>query len=105
MDTMSLMIAVILMLLSSIYGQPLFVLGIAAVLVLSERNFSTFVLMAITVVAIFGLSDVLGQYIPYILLGVLLLGMVLGKPPQQQSQGMEGMAGLEGLYGPPQGYG
>ncbi|MDO8625456.1 MAG: hypothetical protein Q7R47_05215 [Candidatus Diapherotrites archaeon] len=103
MDTMTLMIAVVLMILSSIYGAPLFVIGIAAIVALSERNISTIALMTITVVAIYGLADVLSQYIPYILLGVLILGMLFGK--QQQPAGEGGMAGLEGLYGPPQGYG
>ncbi|MBS3061459.1 MAG: hypothetical protein J4215_02645 [Candidatus Diapherotrites archaeon] len=96
---MNLLIAVVLMLLGATYSEFWIVIGIAAIMVLTERNLSTFVMMTLAIVLIYGFKGVLSDYIPHILLGMIILALVFNKPAQQP-QGMD-MGGLEGLYGPP----
>ncbi|GEM_PF-6146250 len=99
MDTMSLLVGVVLMLLGATYGEFWIVIGIAAIVVLTDRTLGTLVLMGFSLFLIYGLKDVVQDYIPYILLGMIILGMLFAKQPEPQA-GM-GMGGLEGLYGPP----
>ncbi len=103
---MNLMIAIVLMLLGAMYSDFWIVIGIAMIMVLSERNLSTLVLMIAAVGIIYGFKPVLSEYIPYLLLGMIILGMLFGKQQQQPNpmdMGMGGMGGMEGLYGPPMG--
>jgi len=86
MDTFTLIIAIIFILLAFQFGQNWLVFGTAILLVLSLRSFSVAIVLVILIGILFAFnswSDV-KVLLPVILFGLVILAIIIGMRPQPQ---------------------
>lgn len=74
--------------------------GIAAIMVLTSRTWNSVVLFGITLVILVFFKDMVGEYWPFVLFGLIILALVLGgKQKEEQQDPYGGGGGMEGLFG------
>ena len=109
MDTITLTVALILMMLFMQFGQNWLVLGTVIVVILSARSLSTTLVLLLAVLIIYATKGATKEFWPLIIMGLIILALVLslkGKPQQPEYYGpdMGGLGGLGGLMGGGEGF-
>ncbi len=79
MDTFTFMVAVLLMMIAVQFNQNWMVFAIVAVMVLTMRSVSTTVLLVVSTVVLFLAKAYLKEYWPFVLFGLIILGLLIGK--------------------------
>ena len=82
MDTFTLMVAIILMMMFLQYGQNWLVLGTMIVVILSTRSPTTTIALIIAGILIYFTQDAAKGYWPLIIFGLVILALILGLKPK-----------------------
>lgn len=109
MDTLTLTVALILMMLFMQFDQNWLVLGTVIVVILSTRSLSTTSVLILGILIMYATKDTAKDFWPLIVMVLVILALVLalkGKPQQPEYYGpeMEGLGGLGGLMGGGEGF-
>lgn len=93
MDGFTFLIAIILMLIAVTYHQNWIIFGVIAIMILTQKNLTTLILMAIGGGALYFIS-ISGMDInaiwPFLVFGFIILALILGIGKKEQGAGMFG---------------
>jgi len=82
MDTFTLMVAIILMMMFLQFKQSWLILGTVIVVILSTRSLSTAFVLIIALAVIYMTQDAAKAYWPIIIFGLVILALVIGLKPK-----------------------
>jgi hypothetical protein len=104
MDTFTLMIAILLMMIAVQYNQNWLIAAIVLLMILTMRSAGTTVILLIATAVLFVGKPYLEQYWPFLLFGLIILSVLIsgtgGKPEQQPEMYSADMfGGMGGLGG------
>ena len=86
MDTFTFMIAVIFMMMAVQFNQYWLIFAIVALMILSMRDLTATILLIIaTVILLFG-KELLADYWPFVLFGLIILSLIIGGKQQESQQ-------------------
>lgn len=102
MDTLTLMISIVLMMLFMQYGQFWLVFGVLMITILTSRSFSTTFVILTAVVAVYLTKDLLKDLWLIVTIGLITLALILSirkpeRPEYAPEMGLGGMFGQEGF--------
>jgi len=87
METFTFMIAILIMMMAVQFNQNWLIFAVVALMVLTARDFTTTVILIIaTGVLLYG-KDLLMQYWPFVLFGLVILAVALGGKQKQPETG------------------
>jgi len=78
MDTFSLIMAILMMMIAFQFDHVWIVFGIVALMILSSRDFETLILMLTALAALYIGKASVADYWPVIMFGLIILALVLG---------------------------
>jgi peptidoglycan/LPS O-acetylase OafA/YrhL len=103
MDTFTLAIALLLMMIAVQYNQNWMIFAIVALMILTMRSVGTTVILLIATAVIFVGKPYMEQYWPFVLFGLIILALVIGggtkEQPQQELYSPDMLGGLGGGFG------
>lgn len=109
MDTLSFLVSVILIVLAIQFDQLWLVFGVAAIVIITSKSIPTIIGLVVAIIVLYIIrGPVLQEYLPIVIVGMLVFSLLLGlkKQPEEQTglggmdlfgQDMGGYGGLGGL--------
>jgi len=84
MDTFTVMVAIVLIMMFMQFEQNWLIWGTVIVVILSTRSLGTAAILILASVAIYLTRDMAQGYWPLLVFGLIILGLLFGMKPQQQ---------------------
>ncbi|MBN2067183.1 MAG: hypothetical protein JW744_01820 [Candidatus Diapherotrites archaeon] len=88
MDTFTYMVAVLLMMLAIQFNQNWLVFAIVALMILTMRSLGTTVLLLVSTAVLFLAREYLKEYWPFVLFGLIILSLIIGRGGGSQPEAM-----------------
>lgn len=82
MDTFTLMVGLILMMMFLQYEQQWLVIGTVILIILTTRSLSTSIVLILALVLIYLTQDAMEAYWPLIIFGLVILALIIGLKPK-----------------------
>jgi hypothetical protein len=99
MDTLTLAIAIVLMMLFLQFNQNWLVFGVLIISVLSSRSFSTTIVIILTAIVIYLTRDVTKELWPLLMVGLVTIALLLSLRKPEKPEYYAPDMGLGGLFG------
>jgi hypothetical protein len=102
MDTFSLVVTILLLMLSIQYGELWLVFGIAAIMIIALRSLSATVFIILTVILLMGFkSTPFNDFWPFIVIALIIIALIsgLGKKQEESTYGGQDLSSLLGGAG------
>ena len=93
MDTFTFMISVLLMMIAVQFNQNWLIFAIVALTILTMRDMTTTILLAVATFVLLYAKDYLLEYWPFVLFGLIILSVILGGKQKEEQAGYPDMFG------------
>ncbi len=98
MDLFNLILAVIFLMMATQWGEPWLIVGLLLILVVAMKDFKSTIILFVAAIALFLIKDNLQEYALFVIIGLILLALILGKKTEEGGQSeMFNPGGLGGL--------
>lgn len=97
MDLFNLILAVIFLMMATQWGEPWLILGLLLILVVAMKDFKSTIILVVAAIALYVIKDNLQEYALFVIIGLILLALILGKKTEEGQSEMFNPGGLGGL--------
>ncbi|PIN98206.1 MAG: hypothetical protein COT90_05410 [Candidatus Diapherotrites archaeon CG10_big_fil_rev_8_21_14_0_10_31_34] len=99
MDLFNLILAIIFLMMATQWGDTWLIVLMLAILLVAMRDIKSTIILIVAAVAMFLIKDNLQEYALFVIIGLILLALVLGKKADEQQPEMFAPGGFGGLMG------
>lgn len=98
MDLFNLILAIIFLMMATQWSEePWLIIGMIAILIVAMKDMKSTIILIIAGVALYVIKDNLKEYALYVIIGLILLALLLGKKTEEGQSEMFNPGGFGGL--------
>ena len=86
MDLFNLILAIIFLMMTTQWGEPWLIAGMVIILAVAMKDIKSTIILAVAAVALYFIKDNLQEYALFVIIGLILLALVLGKKADEGGQ-------------------
>ncbi|MBU2100298.1 hypothetical protein KKG83_03340 [Candidatus Micrarchaeota archaeon] len=86
MDLFNLILAVIFLMMATQWGPTWLIGGIVLILIIAMRDLKSTIILLVAAIALYFIKDNIQEYALFVIIGLILLAMVLGKKADEGGQ-------------------
>jgi len=86
MDLFNLILSIIFLMIATQWGQTWLIVGILIILAVATKDIKSIIVLTVAAIALYVIKDNLQEYALFVIIGLILLALILGKKSEEGQQ-------------------